>query len=343
LNDAPELMTATLNLELPPEKFEFNLPNLFIIKSVPFLDVKKTLLKIGMLSQQAETRFYQKISQNLILKEQKPQEIAVQVDSNTIILQKEEEQQAAPKSSIQSIKCLKYFINTSLKSEADLQNAETQVKIKIKILSERILVETMTLQITPQVLSELSKLDEFERNLFLCHLSQHQAFASFEFPRNFAEIFEEFTWIHNNIKTYLEILQALSPQTFPQPVVAPPQILENDHLESLDELIFCKSYDLNVPPTGQTAILPLDTNLKKNMHQLHNLFPADDDVVESLASSFYLVFSQETPAPLTGLLILWMLWLEKDSDQEVRKNFGDLPLCVFLKMVGKENSFLKIL
>jgi len=301
LNDSSEFMSsyaAAMNFELPTERSEFNLPSLYNIKSVPFLDIKKILLKIGMLSQQTDTRFYQAISQNLIQQAILQQDVGIQVNPNDI-----QGQQTSP---IKVLKQLKYFgKNSCIKSEADLQNAETQVKTKIKILSERILVETIPLSVTTpaqqtvaeKVLGELSKMDDFERNLFLCHLGQYQIFASFEFPRNFTEIFEEFTWIHNNIKTYLEILQDLSPLIPQQPIIP-----HEDPLESLDELTFCKSYDLNISPTGQTAVPPLDPSLKKNLHQLHNLFSIDDNVVESLASSFYLVFSNETPAPLTGLL-----------------------------------------
>jgi len=197
-----------------------------------------------------------------------------------------------------TIRSIKYFNIRGLKDREQFNSLIRALRIKLKILTERVLVTQIFNDndnfknediVTNALLGETKTLSEYESNLLFCLAEDFEVLKHFKHPR-IQDLKEEFIWIQNNFDLYLFSL--LDNQSTPA-VPLSTENNKNDVVMFFEGSNFCTDppSPIHVDSLKQSS---LTEETKEKLQFIKNLYWIDGNLVESMLSLFYLKYSQST-------------------------------------------------
>lgn len=226
---------------------------------------------------------------------------------------------------------IKYFFHPTIEDQADFQSLERQILIKLKIMSEEISVILFNLSsqgsrediITKELTEYQRSLSEFERNTLFCHVSQFEVLKSFKCPQDLQEIKAEFTWLKENFSDYISILDRMKGHKNKSHANKSPQKAGTSDSEPLNanEYKLCEEY---LKLSNKGAKSELTKTISQNIALFRELYPINDDLVQSLTSFFYIKYEKDLGSSNPATLQL-MEELCNSVDFEVKL----LDFCMF--------------
>ena len=195
---------------------------------------------------------------------------------------------------------VKYFFHDRLNDVSTLSSIENQMMIQLKFVSEQVLL-TLAQSVANNKIPEYQKkvtteevenydksLSDFDRNLLLCLLGNFEILNNFEYPPNFKEIKEEYTWMKTNFTDYLKELNHLR-----KPLESnnnEPSSHSHSPFTFSNEAIHFQSN--SSPPQIVLPSGSFKTPSEKDIQLFEQLYFVDDTLVESLMSFFFIEYEK---------------------------------------------------